>query len=180
MRWIALLGVLCLAATGGIAYAALHTAAAVPLQPPAHWGLYSGGEWKRLATAFERQGFDESSVRLVTGTSTRAAHRSFALLAARSRAGRECFAVARGTNLGTAACRIERPLTVYQWQGTLLALVRKQVGSVTMSGAGRTINVELPPASARFYAFNGGLTARPSTVVAHRANGAVLQTITVR
>ncbi|HET8528102.1 MAG TPA: hypothetical protein VFL60_04270 [Gaiellaceae bacterium] len=179
MRWIALLGVLGVAATGGIAYAALHTADGTP-PPPAHWGLYSDAEWTRLAGAFARRGFGESSVRLVTGTSTPNGRRSFALLSARSHDGRECFAVARGLALGAPTCRFDRPLTLYRWQGTLLALVRRQVGSVTMSAGGRTANVELPAADDRFYAFNGGLVARPATVVAHAADGAVLQRVIVR
>jgi hypothetical protein len=179
VRWIVLLGVAAAAATGGISYAALSSAPAT-IAPPPHWGLYSSGDWKRLTRAFERRGFTEGSVRLVTGTSTLRGRRSFALLAARSQRGRECFAVARGLSLGAPACRIERPLTVYRWRGALLALVRTQVASVTMTAGGRTENVELPAASDGFYAFNGGLVQRPATLVAHRANGAPLQSVTVR
>jgi hypothetical protein len=177
VKWIALLGVLAVAATGGIAYAALRSAPAAQT-PLAHWGLYSDAQWNTLAGTFERRGF--TGVRLVTGTSTFRGRRSFALLAARTADGRECFAVARGASLGAAACGIERPLTVYPWHGSLLALVRRPVGSVTMTGDGRTTNIELPSAGPRFYAFNGGLVARPATVTAHAADGTVLQSVTVR
>lgn len=156
MKLLVLLGVVAVAATGGISYAALRSAPA-PQRPLPHWGLYSDAQWDGLATAFERRGYVHGSVELVTGTSTTPdGKHPFALLSARSRSGGRCFAAARGSVLGPVTCTLGKPLTVYRFRGTVLALASPRVRSVTATSGGRTANVELPAIGGGLHAFNIG------------------------
>jgi hypothetical protein len=147
-----------------------HAPPEIPLAP--HWGLYSDASWKTIATRFEQRGFAQGSVRIVTGTSLIRNHESFALLSARSKSGRTCFVVVRGTAMGAMICQVSKPLLVFRArdvciacspQGqpplkalTILVLVRHDVSSVqAIDGTTKSFQ-PLVPAGEGDSAFNGG------------------------
>lgn len=178
MRWIALLGVLAVAATGGIAYAALRSAPSIGTTS-AHWGLYSNADWTRLASAFEHRGFAHGSVWLVAGAGT--PDHSLALLAARGSSGRECFAVARGGALGGTICRPGKPLDVFRLGGSMVVLARPDVRWVMSTSGAYGANEPLWDAGDGFHAFDGdGIGRHPTVLVAHGEHDRVLQSVTVR
>jgi hypothetical protein len=151
-----------------------------------HWGLYGPTSWNAVAAKFEQRGFSGASVHVVTGTKLASTGQPFAILGARSGSGRNCFAVARGTALGATICTVSKPLVVFAAQDlcaacapgrsplktlTILALVRRDVTSVTMVDRGHESGVGISPAGGGTYAFNSG-TALTNTVLRARGKGA--------
>ena len=147
-----------------------HAPAEIPLAP--HWGLFSDANWKTVATRFEQRGFAQGSVRIVTATSLMRNDESFALLSARSKSGRTCFAVVRSTALGATICQISKPLLIFGARDlcaacspkgqppvktmAILVLARRDVTSVqAIEGTNKSFQ-PLVPAGEGDSAFNGG------------------------
>ena len=160
-----------------------------------HWGLYTPTSWDVVATKFEQRGFSGPSVHVVTGTKLAGTGQSFAILGARSGSGRDCFAVARGTAVGTTICTVSKPLVVFAARDlcaqcapgrtplktlTIVALVRRDVSSVTMIDRGHESGVVITPAGGGTYAFNSGASLN-NTVLRARGKGAsILAQVPVR
>ena len=137
-----------------------------------HWGLFSDAGWKTVATRLEQRGFASGSVRIVTGTSLMRNGESFVLLSARSKSGRTCFVVVRGTALGATICRVSKPLLIFSARDlcaacspegqppvktvAILVLARRDVTSVqAIDGTNKSFQ-PLVPAGEGNSAFNGG------------------------
>jgi hypothetical protein len=151
-----------------------------------HWGLYTPTSWNIVATKFEDRGFSGASIHVVTGTKLAGTGQPFAILGARSASGRDCFAMARGTALGATICTVSKPLVVFAARDlcaqcapgrtavktlTILALVRRDVSSVTMIDRGHESGVVITPAGGGAYAFNSE-TALTNMVLRARGKGA--------
>jgi hypothetical protein len=135
-----------------------------------HWGLFSDASWNTVATRFERRGFVRGSVRIVTGTSLMRNRESFVLLSARSKSGRTCFVVVRGTSMGATICQISKPLLIFSARDlcvacspkgqpplkalTMLVLTRRDVSSVQEINGGHRYFVGLVGAGDGSSAFN--------------------------
>jgi hypothetical protein len=161
------------------------------MKASAHWGLYSSAKWDAVAVRFTRRGFVRDSVRIVTAAQL-ANGQPFALLGARSKAGRTCFAVGRGIVLGATICRISKPLMVFSARDTcaacspggpvlktrsILGLVRSDV-TATMISQGRESGLGVVPAGPGF-AFNTSFVPG-ARLRARDASGRVLASITFR
>jgi hypothetical protein len=134
-----------------------------------HWGLFSDASWNTVATRFEQRGFARGSVRIVTGTALMRNRESFARPTARSKSGRTCFVVVRGTSMGATICQVSKPLLVFAARDlcaacspgqspletpTMLVLVRHDVSSVeTVESTGKSF-MPLLPAGEGNSAFN--------------------------
>ena len=174
------------------AFAAAQGRSSASNKPSADWGLYSAAQWKAVSMSFGRRGFSRDSVRIVTGTRL-ANGESFALIGARSNAGRTCFAVGRGTVLGTAICSISKPLLVFSAPDrcaacspggpalkvkTVLGLVRPDV-TATMISHGRESGLGLVPARPGS-AFNLSPVRPGDRLRARDASGRVVASISFR
>ena len=181
------LGAAVIAASGGFAATAGRSS---PSKPSASWGLYSSEKWDVVATSFAHRGFARDSVRIITATGL-ANGQAFALIGGRSKAGRTCFAVARGVALGSTICRISKPVIVFFAPDTcapcspggpplktrsILALVRGDV-TVTMISQGHESGIGVVPAGAGF-AFNSSFPRNGDRLRARDAAGRVLASIT--
>jgi hypothetical protein len=155
----------------------------------ASWGLYPPARWSALQTSFARRGFAPFSVRVVTGTAL-ANGQPFAVIAGRSNAGRQCFAVARGNAIGRTICRLSKPLTVFSALDkcaacspdgrptdtrTILVLVRADV-TVTMIHQGHENGIAAVPAGNGF-AFNTSFVRMGDRLRARNARGRLLVSI---
>src|SRR5206468_7640496 len=109
--WMILaLGSVVIAGLGG--FAATQGRSSLSTKTAASWGLYSPARWGVLRARLARRGFARDSIRVVTGTKL-ANGQPFGLIGGRSKAGRTCFAVARGSALGGTICRFSGPVTVF-------------------------------------------------------------------
>lgn len=185
--WIvAALGVVVILSAGAGSVLLSRKAPNATITASPHWGLYTPTSWNVVATKFEQRGFSGASIHVVTGTKLASTGQSFAILGARSGSGRNCFAVARGTALGATICTVSKPLVVFAARDlcvqcspggtplktlTILALVRRDVTSVTMNDRGHESGVVITPAGGGTYAFNSG-TALTNTVLRARGKGA--------
>jgi hypothetical protein len=184
---ILVLGLVVIAGLGGFAASQGRSSSSPEIAPS--WGLYAPRQWNAVTSRFARRGFARDSVRVVTGTRLADGH-PFALIGARSNAGRTCFAVARGGVLGAAICRFSKPVTVFTARDTcapcspagrpldtrsLLALVRADV-TVTMVHDGRESGVGLVPAGTGF-ALNSAFIRSADRLRARDASGHVLASI---
>ena len=182
-------GAVVIAASGGFAAA---TGRSSSSKPPASWGLYSPAKWDVVAATFAHRGFARDSVHIVTGTRL-ADGQVFALIGGRSNAGRTCFAVARGSALGSTICRISKPVIVFSAPDTcaacspggpplktrsILALVRGDV-TVTMVSQGHESGIGVVPAGAGL-AFNSSFLRAGDRLQARDAAGRLLASITFR
>ena len=155
----------------------------------ASWGLYPPVRWNVLRASFARRGFAHSSVRVVTGTAL-ADGQPFALIAGRSNAGRQCFAVARGNAIGRTICGFSKPVTVVSAPDrcaacsppgraaatrTILALVRADA-TVTLVHDGRESGIGVVPAGKGF-AFNESFVRMGDRLRARDAHGGLLASI---
>jgi hypothetical protein len=176
-------GVLAIAASGVFAVTSGRSTSTI--KPSPHWGLYSAKTWDAMATTFERRGFARASVHVVTGTTLMSTDQPFAILGARAASGNQCFAVARGTALGPAICRVSEPLVVFTARDVctqcapgrspvkttdVLLLVRGDVRGVSMIDQGRESGVVISPAGGGLYAFNAS-GIRNNTLLRARGNG---------
>jgi hypothetical protein len=168
------LGAVVVAAAAGFAASQGRSSSSTSAQ--AHWGLYSSAEWNVVAASFARRGFAFESVRIVTGAGL-ANGQPFALLGARSNTGRTCFALARGTVLGTTICSIRKPFVVFSAPGrTIIGLVRRDV-TATMISRGRESGLVVVPAGPG-YAFNLTPVHPGDRLRARNAAGRVLASLT--
>lgn len=180
---LTLIGLLAIAGTGAFAVTSGHSTPTIT--PSIHWGLYSDAGWDRVAVKFERRGFSRASVHVVTGTKLMSTGQPFAILGARSDAGRDCFAVVRGATLGQTICHVSKPLVVFTEHDlcipcapgqrpletlTIVALVRHDVNSVTMTAHGDESGVVISPAGGGSYAFNVG-AVRNNALLRARGSG---------
>jgi hypothetical protein len=183
---IAALGVVVIASAGAGSVMLSRKAPNATITASPHWGLYTPTSWNVVATKFEQRGFSGASVHVVTGTKLASTGQPFAILGARSGSGRNCFAVARGTALGATICTVSKPLVVFATRDlcvacapgrsplktlTILALVRRDVTSVTMIDRGHESGVIISPAGGGAYAFNSG-AALNNAVLRARGKGA--------
>jgi hypothetical protein len=183
---IAALGVVVIASAGAGSVLLSRKAPNSTITAAPHWGLYTPTSWNRVATKFEQRGFSRASIHVVTGTKPAGTGQSFAILGARSGSGRTCFAVARGTALGTTICTVSKPLVIFAAPDlcaqcapggtpvktlTILSLVRRDVTSVTMIDQGRESGVVITPAGGGTYAFNSE-TALTHMALRARGKGA--------
>jgi hypothetical protein len=183
---IAALGVVVIASAGSGSWLLSRKAPNGTITASPHWGLYTPTSWNVVAAKFEQRGFSGASIHVVTGTKLANTGQPFAILGARSRSGRNCFAVARGTSLGATICTVSKPLVVFAARDlctacapgrsplktlTILALVRRDVTSVTMIDRGRESGVIISPAGGGTYAFNSG-AALNNAVLRARGKGA--------
>jgi len=182
------LGLLAIAGAGAFAVSTGHSTPS--LTPSANWGLYSSPAWDAVSTKLEQRGFLRESVHVATGTRLERNGQAFALLAARSSSGRDCFVVARGTALGPTICKLTKPLTVYTESDrcapcsphgspanalTLLALVRRDVTSVTTVAGGRETGIGMVAVEGGALAFNlSGPDHGATTLRARGANNTIL------
>jgi hypothetical protein len=184
------LGAAVIAAGGGFAAGAGRSSPSI--KPSASWGLYSAEKWDAVATTFAHRGFAHDSVHIVTGTRL-ADGQVFALIGGRSNAGRTCFAVARGSALGSTICRIAKPVIVFSAPDTcaacspggpplktrsILALVRGDV-TVTMVSQGHESGIGIVPAG-EVFAFNSSFLRNGDRLRARNAAGRVLASVTFR
>jgi hypothetical protein len=184
-----------LAIAGTAAFAVTNGRSAPTVTPPSHWGLYSDSTWGVVASQFERRGFNRASVHVVTGTKLMVTGQPFALLGARSASGRDCFAVVRGTSLGSTICDVSKPLVVFIQRDvcapcapgrtplktlTILALVRHDVNEVTMTSHGDESGLGIVPAGGGTYAFNVGAVRNNSLLRARGTGTSILTEIRLR
>jgi hypothetical protein len=182
--WILLLiGSGAIAGTG--AFAVTNGRSTPSVIPPSHWGLYSNSTWETVAAKFNRRGFNRASVHVVTGTKLMGNGESFAVLGARSDSGRDCFAVVRRTSMGKTICEVSKPLLVFTQRDvcapcapgrtpletlTILALVRDDVNTVTMTSHGDESGLAMVPAGGGTYALNA-LAVRNNSLLRARGTG---------
>ena len=183
---IAALGVVVIASAGAGSVLLSRKTPDTTIAASPHWGLYTPTSWNVVATKFEQRGFNGASIHVVTGTKMASTGQPFAILGARSGSGRNCFAVARGAALGASICTVSKPLVVFAARDlcvacapgrsplktlTILALVRRDVTSVTMIDRGHESGIVISPAGGGTYAFNSG-AALNNAVLRARGKGA--------
>jgi hypothetical protein len=148
-----------------------------------------------LASQVERRGFDRASVHVVTGTKLMVTGQPFVLVGARSGSGRDCFTVVRGTSLGSTICDVSKPLVVFIQRDlcapcapgrtplktlTILALVRHDVNTVTMTSHGDESGLPIVPAGGGTYALNTGAVRNDSLLRARGIGTSILTEIRLR
>jgi hypothetical protein len=190
---LALVGLLALAGTGVFAVTNGHSTRTVT--PPIHWGLYSNATWDEVAAQFEQHGFNRASVHVVTGTKLMGTAEPFALLGARSDSGRDCFAVVRGTTVGSTTCHVSKPLLVFTERDlcascapgrtpvkslTILGLVRHDVSTVTLTAHGDESGLGISPAEGGIHAFNLSAARNNSLLRARGTGTSILAAIRLR
>jgi hypothetical protein len=182
------LGAAVIAAGGGFAAGAGRSSPSI--KPSASWGLYSAEKWDAVAATFAHRGFARDSVHIVTGARL-ADGQVFALIGGRSNAGRTCFAVARGSALGSTICRISKPVIAFSALDScaacspggpplktrsILVLVRGDV-TVTMVSQRHESGIGVVPAGEGF-AFNLSFLRNGDRLRARNAAGRVLASVT--
>jgi hypothetical protein len=104
---IAAVLVACALTVLGIAWPTYHP----PVKRQWEW-LYSSEKWDVVKANAARRGFAPDSIHVVTATTLSNGGR-FAIIGGRTEAGRPCLAVARGVSIGTAICRISKPVMIF-------------------------------------------------------------------
>jgi hypothetical protein len=191
---IAALGVVVIASASAGSLLLSRKAPNVTITASPHWGLYTPTSWNVVAAKFEQRGFSAASIHVVTGTKLASTGQSFAILGARSSSGRNCFAVARGTSLGATLCTVPKPLVVFAARDlcaacapgrsplktlTILALVRRDVTSVTIFDRGHESGVIISPAGGGSYAFNSGAALNHAVLRARGKGASILARVPV-
>jgi hypothetical protein len=184
------LGMLAIAGAGAFAVSASRSAPSVASS--ATWGLYSSKAWDALGAKLEHRGFVRSSVHVATGTKLERNGQAFAVLAARSTSGHDCFVVTRAAALGPTICTLTKPLTIYTESDlcaacspggppakalSILALVRRDVTSVTTVVDGRETGVGLVPVDGGALAFNESGIRGVTIMRARRADNTIVATL---
>jgi hypothetical protein len=165
----------------GIAWPTYHA----PVTRQWAW-LYPSEKWDVVKANSARRGLAPDSVHVVTAT-TLTNGRQFAIIGGRTATGRSCVAVARGTAVGAAICRISKPVMVFYAPdicttcspaGTpmrtlsVLGLIRRGV-TVTVIAQGHEGGVGAVPADMGF-AFNSNFVGGGERLRARDAGGRVL------
>jgi hypothetical protein len=153
-----------------------------PVTQPWGW-FYSSEKWDEVKANAVRRGFVPDTVHMVTAT-TLADGRQLAIIGGRTDTGRTCVAVARGTAIGAAICRISKPVMLFYARDTspktfsILGLIRSDV-TVTVIQGGHEGGVGAVPADIG-KVFNTSFGRGSVRLRARDANGRVLASFSLR